>query len=289
MRSLGWRLTPPQGAARRAADARFDGGDRQARWRARLAPGGDRTHRRPVAAAAAVAGRRPGGRRVRGADDQAADRPTLQARLDAVAAAHPDRPTLSDYRAGLGLAEAEAMRWRPRREIVTPHAEIAALFGERARLLRRGGRPAPPAGRRAGAMSSPSQARPWRAKALTRSARRRGGWASGCGPSAPNVRGAGLLGRRRDRPDAAAARAGWMACARSFTRRWPRRAAAAAGGAGGWRAGDRHSSLRPCAPAGPHARADGRRRGACGGDGGGRSLLRAVVGDTVTPGGARSA
>jgi hypothetical protein len=68
----------------------------------------------------------------------------LQARLDAAADAHPDRPTLADYRAEPWLAEAEAEALAAADEIVTPHAEIAALFGERARLLD-WKRPAPPA------------------------------------------------------------------------------------------------------------------------------------------------
>ncbi|MGA0599509.1 VanW family protein [Caulobacter sp. KR2-114] len=59
----------------------------------------------------------------------------LQARLDAAAEAHPGRATLSDYRAPAGLAEAEAEALAQATRIVTPHAEIAALFGPRAVLL----------------------------------------------------------------------------------------------------------------------------------------------------------
>ncbi len=56
----------------------------------------------------------------------------LQERLDAAAAAHPQQATLADFRAPGWLAEALADAVC----IVTPHAEIATLFGARAvRLL----------------------------------------------------------------------------------------------------------------------------------------------------------
>jgi hypothetical protein len=59
----------------------------------------------------------------------------LQSRLDAAAARHPDSPTLGDFRAPADLvrAEREALDYADR--IVTPHAEIATLFGDRAQLL----------------------------------------------------------------------------------------------------------------------------------------------------------
>lgn len=59
----------------------------------------------------------------------------LQARLDAAASQHPDSPTLSDFRAPPELvrAEREALDYADR--IVTPHAEIAALFAGKAELL----------------------------------------------------------------------------------------------------------------------------------------------------------
>jgi hypothetical protein len=142
MRSLGWRLTPPQGAARRRADAASTAAIARALGR-RLAPG--------VTEVTVAQSLLPqlwcegalGGRRLRvlmtrlpiGA---------LQARLDGFAAAHPERPTLSDYRAEPWLAEAEAEALAAADEIITPHAEIAALFGERARLLD-WRRPQPPA------------------------------------------------------------------------------------------------------------------------------------------------
>jgi hypothetical protein len=56
----------------------------------------------------------------------------LQARLDAQAAAHPDRPTLADFRAPAWLAETEAEALAGADQIITPHAEIAALFPGRA-------------------------------------------------------------------------------------------------------------------------------------------------------------
>lgn len=56
----------------------------------------------------------------------------LQARLDAMVAAHPQRATLADFRAPAWLAEAEDEALAQAERIITPHAEIAALFGERA-------------------------------------------------------------------------------------------------------------------------------------------------------------
>jgi hypothetical protein len=59
----------------------------------------------------------------------------LHARLDAAAAAHPDRASLADFRAPAWLVQAEAAALAEAARIVTPHAEIAALFGERALRL----------------------------------------------------------------------------------------------------------------------------------------------------------
>jgi hypothetical protein len=56
----------------------------------------------------------------------------LQARLDAVAAAHPDRASLADFRAPGWLVEAEREALAQAERIVTPHAELADLFAERA-------------------------------------------------------------------------------------------------------------------------------------------------------------
>jgi len=57
---------------------------------------------------------------------------TLQARLDAHAAAHPQRATLADFRAPAWLVEAEGEALVQADRIITAHAEIAALFEGRA-------------------------------------------------------------------------------------------------------------------------------------------------------------
>ena len=59
----------------------------------------------------------------------------LQAKLDAAAAAHPERATLADFRAPADLVAAEAEALAAAERIVTPHAEIAALFPGRAERL----------------------------------------------------------------------------------------------------------------------------------------------------------
>jgi len=59
----------------------------------------------------------------------------LQARLDAAASAHPERATLSDFRAPASLVAAETEALAAAERIVTPHAEIAALFPARAEIL----------------------------------------------------------------------------------------------------------------------------------------------------------
>jgi hypothetical protein len=61
---------------------------------------------------------------------------TLQERLDEAAARHPESPTLADFRAGAALVRAETEALAGARRIVTPHAEIARMFGERAERLR---------------------------------------------------------------------------------------------------------------------------------------------------------
>ncbi|HLK24967.1 MAG TPA: VanW family protein [Caulobacteraceae bacterium] len=55
----------------------------------------------------------------------------LQARLDEAFAEHPDRTSLADYRAPADIATAEAQALAAAERIVTPHAEIAALFFDR--------------------------------------------------------------------------------------------------------------------------------------------------------------
>jgi len=124
MRSLGWRLTPPQGAARRAADAASTAAIAKALAR-RLGP--------DVTAVTLAQSLLPqlwrggvlGGRRVAVLMTRLPIA-VLQARLDAASQAHPDRPTLSDYRADAWLAAAEAEALAAADEIVTPHASASA-------------------------------------------------------------------------------------------------------------------------------------------------------------------
>jgi hypothetical protein len=56
----------------------------------------------------------------------------LQARLDSAHRRHPDRATLADFRADAGLIAAETEALAAAERVITPHAGIAALFGERA-------------------------------------------------------------------------------------------------------------------------------------------------------------
>jgi hypothetical protein len=59
----------------------------------------------------------------------------IQARLNTAAARHPERRTLADFRADPALVAAETEALAAADAVATPHAEIAALFGERAVLL----------------------------------------------------------------------------------------------------------------------------------------------------------
>jgi hypothetical protein len=59
----------------------------------------------------------------------------IQTRLDAAASAHPERKTLSDFRADPAIVRAEAEALAAAEHIITPHAEVAEMFGERAVLL----------------------------------------------------------------------------------------------------------------------------------------------------------
>ncbi|MEA2551860.1 MAG: hypothetical protein QOJ65_36 [Fimbriimonadaceae bacterium] len=59
----------------------------------------------------------------------------LQARLDAAAKASPEQKSLADFRAGDWIARAEQEALRQADRIITPHAEIAALFSDRAVLI----------------------------------------------------------------------------------------------------------------------------------------------------------
>lgn len=56
----------------------------------------------------------------------------LQRHLDAAAGLHPQRPSLADFRAPAWLVEAEAEALAAADVVITPHAEIARLFGDRA-------------------------------------------------------------------------------------------------------------------------------------------------------------
>jgi hypothetical protein len=98
----------------------------------------------------------------------------LQARLDAAFAAHPDRRSLGDFRAGGWLAEAEREALAAADRIVTPHAAVADLFGDRAVEIPWRAPPAPqvsaPAGRRI-AFPGPTAARKgaWEVREAARS------------------------------------------------------------------------------------------------------------------------
>ena len=59
----------------------------------------------------------------------------LHARLDAAAAGHPDRASLADFRAPAWVLEAERDALAQAERIVTPHAELAALFDDKSLRL----------------------------------------------------------------------------------------------------------------------------------------------------------
>jgi hypothetical protein len=59
----------------------------------------------------------------------------VESRLDEAAARHPDHATLNEFRAPPWLVQAEAEALAICSRIISPHAEIAALFGERALRL----------------------------------------------------------------------------------------------------------------------------------------------------------
>lgn len=59
----------------------------------------------------------------------------LQTRLDAAAALHPESKTLSDFRADDQLLDTEMRALAAARKIITPHTDIASLFGQRAVLI----------------------------------------------------------------------------------------------------------------------------------------------------------
>lgn len=59
----------------------------------------------------------------------------LQRRLDGAAKAHPESPTLADFRADPGWVRAETKALAAAARIVTPHRALAAWFGPRAILV----------------------------------------------------------------------------------------------------------------------------------------------------------
>jgi VanW like protein/glycosyl transferase family 1 len=59
----------------------------------------------------------------------------LHATLDEAATAHPESPTLADFRAEEALVEDEREALEAAARLITPHAGIAALFAEHAELL----------------------------------------------------------------------------------------------------------------------------------------------------------
>ncbi len=59
----------------------------------------------------------------------------IQKRLDHAFSLHPESSTLADFRAVEHLVKAESEALQNANKIITPHTEIASLFGERAELL----------------------------------------------------------------------------------------------------------------------------------------------------------
>lgn len=59
----------------------------------------------------------------------------IQKRLDYAVSLHPESPTLGDFRAVESLIEAEMEALQNANKIITPHTEIASLFGEKTELL----------------------------------------------------------------------------------------------------------------------------------------------------------
>ncbi|HEY0459578.1 MAG TPA: VanW family protein [Pyrinomonadaceae bacterium] len=59
----------------------------------------------------------------------------IQKRLDFAFSLNPNSPTLGDFRAADGLIQTEREALENARKIITPHTEIAELFGARAELL----------------------------------------------------------------------------------------------------------------------------------------------------------
>ena len=201
LRGLAWRLTPPQGAARRSADARST---------ARIAAALARRLPTDITEVCVAQSLLPylwrdgalGGRRFRVLMTRL-PMAVLEARLDEAFREHPGRRTLADYRADAALAEAEAEALAAADEVITPHAEIAALFGDRALRLdwRRPAAPlTSPSPGRVFAFPGPTVARKG-AFELREAARRLGATVR---PLGAELEGPGFWsGVSTDRPDAA--------------------------------------------------------------------------------------
>ncbi len=140
-RSLTWRRTPAEGPLRRAAEARTSAAIALALAR-QLGPEVVELCVAQSLLPALWRGGWLGGRRFSVMMTRLPIA-VLQARLDAAVAAHPERKSLGDYRAPAAVAEAEAAALATAERIVTPHTEIAALFGERAQALDWARPPAP--------------------------------------------------------------------------------------------------------------------------------------------------
>jgi hypothetical protein len=132
-RSLTWRRTPAEGPLRRAAEARTSAAIARALAR-QLGP---EVLELVVAQSLLPSLWREGWLGGRRFSVMMTRLPigVLQARLDAALAAHPERASLGDYRAPPAIADAEAAALAAAASIVTPHAEIAALFVDRALKL----------------------------------------------------------------------------------------------------------------------------------------------------------
>lgn len=132
-RSLAIRRAPAQGAARRLAELR--GAEQIARRLAKsLSPDVTRVCVAQSLLPYLWRDGHLGGRQVEVLMTRLPTR-ELQARLDRALAAHPERATLGDFRAAASLAEAEAEALAYASRVITPHAEIARLFSDKALRL----------------------------------------------------------------------------------------------------------------------------------------------------------
>jgi hypothetical protein len=132
-RSIAWRRIPPEGPARRAAEARTSASIAHG-LAAQLGP--------EVVTLTVAQSLLPflwregwlGGRRFSVLMTRLPIA-ELHALLDAAFAAHPDRKSLADYRAPAWIAQAEAEALAAAEQIITPHAALAALFAPRSLKL----------------------------------------------------------------------------------------------------------------------------------------------------------